>query len=85
MSVPIEPADPAKPEPGNRPAGAGTRPSGAPTKRDDDDEDEWRHEPVAQVDETNPLRSLGKAVGDTVTGSGPDTASIPDTPASSKR
>jgi len=39
---------------------------------DRDDEDEWRHEPVAPVDETNPLRSLGKAVGDTITGSGPD-------------
>jgi hypothetical protein len=42
----------------------------------DDDEEEWRHEPVAPVDETNPLRSLGKAVGDAVTGSGPD-ASVP--------
>jgi len=39
---------------------------------DRDDEEEWRHEPVAPVDETNPLRSLGKAVGDTITGSGPD-------------
>jgi len=39
---------------------------------DRDDEEEWRHKPVAPVDETNPLRSLGKAVGDTITGSGPD-------------
>lgn len=42
-----------------------------PGKQSDDDEEEWRHEPVAPVDESNPLRSLGKAVGDTVTGSGP--------------
>ena len=41
----------------------------------DDDEDEWRHEPVAPVDEPNPVRSLGKAVGETVTGSDPDTSS----------
>ena len=36
----------------------------------DDDEDEWRHEPVAPIDEGNPLKSLGDAVGDIVTGSG---------------
>jgi hypothetical protein len=53
-------------------------PTGTPATQADD-EDEWRHEPVAPVDESNPLRSLGKAVGDTVTGSGPDT------PAPSKR
>ena len=47
-------------------------------KRDDeDDEDEWRHEPVAPVDEPNPLRSLGEAVGETVTGSDPDRATTP--------
>jgi len=45
----------------------------ASTQRDDD-EDEWRHEPVAPVDERNPLRSLGKAVGETVTGSDADTS-----------
>jgi len=38
-----------------------------------DDEDEWRHEPIAPIDESNPLRSLGQAVGDAVTGSGPET------------
>ena len=42
----------------------------------DDDEDEWRHEPIAPVDERNPLKSLGKAVADTVTG-GSETASKP--------
>ena len=43
-------------------------------KRDDeDDEDEWRHEPIAPVDQPNPLRSLGEAVGETVTGSKPPT------------
>jgi hypothetical protein len=39
---------------------------------DDDDEDEWRHEPVAPVDERNPLKSLGRAVADVATGGSPD-------------
>jgi hypothetical protein len=34
----------------------------------DDDEDEWRHEPIAPVDESNPLKSLGRAVADVATG-----------------
>jgi hypothetical protein len=38
----------------------------------DDDEDEWRHEPVAPVDERNPLKSLGRAVADVATGGSPD-------------
>jgi hypothetical protein len=40
-------------------------------RKEEDDEDEWRHEPVPPVDESNPLKSLGKSVGDTLTGSGP--------------
>ncbi|HSC64443.1 MAG TPA: hypothetical protein VLD35_12455 [Caldimonas sp.] len=62
-----------------RPARAGqterrSRADAGSTQRSDDDEedDEWRHEPVAPVDEPNPLRSLGKAVGDTLTGTEPD-------------
>ena len=55
------------------PAGAATVPARARSsgseRADADEEEEWRHEPVAPIDETNPLRSLGKAVGDTVTGS----------------
>ena len=43
----------------------------------DDDEEEWRHPPVAPIDEHNPLRSLGKAVSDTLTNSEDGT---PDTP-----
>jgi hypothetical protein len=31
---------------------------------DDEDDDEWRHEPIAPVDERNPLRSLGRAIAD---------------------
>jgi hypothetical protein len=58
MPAPAKPADPPLAEPGKR----------------TDDEDEWRHEPVAPVDETNPLKSLGEAVGDVVTGSGKDTS-----------
>lgn len=34
----------------------------------DDDEDEWRHEPREPVDE-NPLKSFGKSIGETLTGS----------------
>jgi hypothetical protein len=34
---------------------------------DDDEDDEWRHEPIAPVDEKNPLESLGRAVADTLT------------------
>jgi hypothetical protein len=32
------------------------------------DDDTWRHERVAPVDEKNPLKSLGRAVADTLTG-----------------
>ena len=52
--------------------GAAPNRGGAGATSNDDDEDEWRHEPIAPIDEGNPLKSLGKAVGDTVTGSGPD-------------
>jgi hypothetical protein len=60
-------------------AGAAGKPAeaGAGRKAQADDEDEWRHDPVAPVDEPNPLRSLGKAVGDIVTGSDRDTAVPP--------
>ncbi|HEY2560106.1 MAG TPA: hypothetical protein VGI48_10400 [Caldimonas sp.] len=33
----------------------------------DDDADSWRHEPVAPVDEPNPLKSLGRAIAGTIT------------------
>ncbi|HEV7574576.1 MAG TPA: hypothetical protein VGO85_00910 [Caldimonas sp.] len=55
MTAPSPAADPAPIEPG--------------AKADDDDDDQWRHPPVAPVDERNPLKSLGEAVGETVTGS----------------
>jgi hypothetical protein len=45
-------------------AGAGGKPSRSNSV--DDEEDEWRHEPVAPVDETNPLKSLGEAIADTL-------------------
>jgi hypothetical protein len=38
----------------------------------DDDEERWRHEPVAPVDEPDPLKSVGRAVADVVTGGSPD-------------
>lgn len=63
------PANPADPQRSAVDAGA--------TPRDEDDGDEWRHEPVAPVDESNPLRSLGKAVADTLTGSGNDAPAAP--------
>ena len=49
-------ADPAKPA---AKTGAGW----------DDEEDEWRHEPVAPNDE-NPVESLGRSVTEAITGSG---------------
>ena len=69
MNPPAKPADPQPREPDKRPTGAPDA-----VTRHDDDEDEWRHEPVAPVDERNPLRSLGEAVGETVTGSDADTS-----------
>ena len=66
MNAPAHPTDPPMAEPGKRPTGGAKR-------GDEDDEDEWRHEPIAPVDQPNPLRSLGEAVGETVTGSKPPT------------
>ena len=66
MTAPVKPTDPPKARPGKLPSGGNV---GGAKRNDDDDEDEWRHAPVAPIDERNPLRSLGKAVGDTVTGS----------------
>jgi len=55
------------------PAAPATPPAGraAAARTDHDgDEEPWRHEPIAPVDETNPIKSLGEAVADTVTGTG---------------
>jgi hypothetical protein len=58
------------------PAGAPSPPSGAPASTGapagtsgagDDDEEPWRHPPVAPRDE-DPLKSLGRSVSETVTG-----------------
>jgi hypothetical protein len=51
----------------------------------DDEEEEWRHDPVAPVDETNPLKSFGKAVADTLTGPSQDTPGTPGGPEAPKR
>lgn len=79
MNAPRNPADSPRAKPGRRPTGAdGISAADARAKRDDegheDDEDIWRHAPVAPVNEANPLRSLGKAVGEAVIGSDRDTA-----------
>jgi len=74
MNAPRKPADPPATQPGKRPIRADV---GGPAAPPDDAEEEWRHEPVAPVDEANPLRSLGKAVGETVTGSDADTPTPP--------
>jgi hypothetical protein len=44
---------------------------------DDEDKDEGRHEPIAPVDERNPLKSLGRAVADVATGGAEDTSNPP--------
>ncbi len=59
-----------------------TRPTGrakvaAGAGRDDDD-DEWHHPPVDPVDEQDPLKSLGRAVADVITGGAEDTSTEPD-------
>jgi len=63
---------PAADDRARTPAGA-ARAAGR-TAVDSDDEDEWRHEPVAPVDERNPLKSLGRAVADVATGGAEDTS-----------
>ena len=80
MNTPADSANPPLAEPDKRPSGAnvGGKAAPAPTPAAaDDDEDEWRHPPVAPVDERNPLRSLGKAVADTLTNSDPQTKHRP--------
>jgi len=72
-ATPSSAADrPAADDRARTPAGA-ARAAGR-TAVDSDDEDEWRHEPVAPVDERNPLKSLGRAVADVATGGAEDTA-----------
>jgi len=63
---------PAAPE--TRPAASASRPGDAPprsgvpaAKPGDDDEEPWRHRPIAPRDE-GPLKSLGKAISEPVTG-----------------
>ncbi|HEX2539985.1 MAG TPA: hypothetical protein VHM00_02770 [Caldimonas sp.] len=54
-----------------RAAGAGGVGGAEPTGSgavDDEDEDEWRHEPRPAVDES-PLKSFGKSIGEALTGS----------------
>jgi hypothetical protein len=43
----------------------------------DDDSDPWRHERVAPVDERNPLKSLGRAVADTLADGAEDASEQP--------
>jgi len=58
--------DRATPRAGATPAAGAT---GAESAANADDEDEpWRHDPVAPVDEQNPLKSVGRAVADSITG-----------------
>lgn len=47
-------------------------------RNNDDEEDEWRHEPIAPVDERNPLKSLGKAVSDAVLGADDGAPATPE-------
>ena len=91
MTAPANPADPQRStERGDDPAVGRATPAPVPTRatgmgavdagakrKDEEDEDEWRHEPIAPVDESNPLRSLGKAISDTVTGAGKDAPAPP--------
>ena len=55
--------------PANKPRGVPARPPADAPADDNVDEngDQWRHPPVAPVDES-PLRSLGESISETVTG-----------------
>lgn len=77
MSVPRNDADRPRAEPATQQSGNDRRrdlrgkdaPGSADTSgADEEDDDAWRHEPVAPIDEQNPLKSLGRAVADTITG-----------------
>jgi hypothetical protein len=67
--APNRPASDARASPPRADAGARPAPN-TPSDawREDDDEDNARHSPVAPVDES-PLESLGKSVGEALTGS----------------
>jgi hypothetical protein len=56
---------PVAPDATPRPAGTRVDVDADPK---DEDDDAWRHDPVAPVDEPNPLKSFGRAIADTVTG-----------------
>jgi hypothetical protein len=68
--------DRATPQPGTAHAATRGKVDGA-ADDSDDDRDTWRHEPVAPVDEPNPLKSLGRAVADTLTDGAEDTSGPP--------
>ena len=57
-------------EPEPAPASSATPAGGQPKPGWDDDDEPWRHAPVAPKDE-DPLKSLGRSVSDVVTGSDP--------------
>jgi hypothetical protein len=77
-------AEPGKQQAGEaKPAAAPSRPAGAPASGAgpaaegyDDDDEPWRHPPVAPRDES-PLKSLGRSVSDAVTGSVDDKPAKP--------
>jgi len=57
----------AQPAPPASPPGAAPASGSAGARAGDDDDDPWRHPPVAPHDE-NPLKSLGRAISEPVTG-----------------
>ena len=83
MTAPADPRDPPLAETGKRTTdAAGATHDAAASPGDarsnpDDNDDEWRHAPVAPVDEPNPLKSLGQAVADTLTNADAETPRQP--------
>ena len=73
-------AEPGKPQthadPGARPSPVPTSSAVPATHTADDDEDPWRHPPVAPRDE-GPLKSLGRAISEPVTGATDDKPAKP--------
>jgi hypothetical protein len=66
------PASEARASAGPAPAAPSSKPK-SNNERWDEDEEPWRHPPVAPVDES-PLDSLGRAVSDVIVGATPDRA-----------
>jgi hypothetical protein len=73
---PAAPADEATGTPAPSTGGKRSQGTSNSDRWDDDDEEPWRHPPVAPVDES-PLESLGRSISDVVIGPAGDAKDKP--------